>query len=366
MTSPGRLMRQCPRIREKAALPTLSSHLLTIFPTMKRNLSLLLFLLSLLPTAVGAQNKYKYAYIRCEDSHGAFLGRDTIREQKENCYLIVPPTFPYYTIRFFSPTGTNMCSDNDLNITLTYSTETYCGLDTLQNRPVTYIDDDMSFVVMKADDEDHTIWQMNSDGLTFQTAQLSRNGHDAFSTWRFVQKAKGWLIYNEASNRYLSRISEHDIQVAASPSVFSIEKSTENTSGHPRWKITDPETGQQRMVRLFKHNARPYFGMTIQSFDTSGRPLRADSLVLVRAGGAFQPIAPTINGYELKEIRPSYTDASSIEAHGVVECIYAPATGVASPLSDSKSDNFHDLSGRKALHPRSGLYIVNGRKITLP
>ncbi|RRD80258.1 hypothetical protein EII14_02825 [Alloprevotella sp. OH1205_COT-284] len=347
------------------AKQTFLSH--SSLPNMKTTLSLLLLLLALSHTAAGAQTEYKYAYIRCEDKHGAFLRNDTIREEKSRCYFITPPTIPFYTVTNFLPSGTNICGENDLPITMTYTTEAYCGLDSLLKENVEHIDDGMSFVIMQNDEGIDRLWQMAPDGKKRQTGQLSRGGHDAYATWQLVQRSKGWAIYNEATNRYVDRLDEKDGQTHTAPVTFTLEKippvpSTERQ----RWKITDPRNGRQQIVTLFKHNARPYFGLTLQYIDAEGKKLRPDSLVLVRAGKEFRIDAPRIEGYELNNATPTFENAETITEHGLVEYVYRSATSISLPSTETELKATYDLFGRKALRPRSGLHIVGGRKVLLP
>lgn len=344
---------------------------------MKHVLLLLLVLLN--ATVLDAQTRLPHVFLHCEDEHGAYLRTDSLALPTGVCVFIAPPKIPFYTPANFDEEGTNACIHSDVAMTLVYKTDAFSGFHRLTPQVVEAPETPTSLVLIDAESPEQPLYAVAVNGRNFERRRLSSEGDSPEATWlvdRHTTAADAataaaatptWSFYNRLSDCYLGGFTPAgETLLSERPVGFRLDRATSATDVHPTWRITDPTSGLTRQLLLRRHTARPFYTVRLHCIDNRSQPLRPDSTVLVEAGRPFVFQPPAVEGMAFRSADPSVTSIEHIAAHTFIECTYRPATAILpTPHSTSAPAVYRDLTGRRVVSPRAGIYVLDGKRVVV-
>lgn len=334
-----------------------------------------------------AENTYKVTYkrtacdvnLQCRDQRGAIIDvASHVVPLGESLTLSFPEVPGFYTFAESDvENGTVLTPTTDMNIVATYTTNAYNGVKKL-GEPVSTVEAGHSYVIYDCSPD-------NGGGRKGYRAAVASNKQvnrvtaieDAspLVTWLLEKFGSGYKVKNEALGLYVPLLSNSQCPtLGANGGTFTFSVNTNGT-----WKIKGSNgtcwDGQENgnlvgwndpghPYNIYTYYAQPYFGVTVNSVTTDNTTL-ATSSALVKGGEAYTLTAGTFEGYVLKEVRGG--DAlDAVSDHLTVTLVYEPLIpeGIQGVEAATGASSIYDLQGRRLPHiSRSGLYIVNGRKV---
>lgn len=308
------------------------------------------------------------------DTHGNKIGEQTSTYPYQTLVNVTFPELEFYTYKS-SDLGenTSFIIRQDTLIHVVYDTEGYNGFWELGPK-VTEVKDGHQYVFYDATtvDKRSGFLNVNASG-TIETTDGKICGLPPY-VWTLESSGASYKVSNE-DGKYMPALEKGgDIVVSDNAGLFSF------TCNSGIWSVKDQNglywngnvgsmTGWTDAHPYEVYEFIPYllFKVTVNYVDSLQRPLQDPVTEYVRAGYAYTPIIPEIEGYTFKQMSVDEASLDKISENMSVDVIYSgnTATGIHSgeAVLPAADDHIYNLQGMQISNPRKGVYIQGGKKI---
>lgn len=315
----------------------------------------------------------------CRDQYGAVLAEvETVSPVGEN-FTVGLPEIDYCTlVSADHEEGTVLSLDGDIVIRASYTHNAFNGVKRL-GQAVTKVEGGKSYLIY--DNSDANNGGRKGYRAVTSAGQVNRvtvaEGATPAATWLLETAAGGFRIKNQARAAYVPLLSNSTVPTLGSNGgVFAF---TANADGS--WKIKGTNgtcwDGQENgnlvgwndpghPYFLYEYVADLYFRVTVQTVDTEGTTLAAETQQLVKAGSAYTPVVSAIDGYVLKEVQGGGETLAAVGDNLTVRIVYERLVPdcIGTVTAGEASGAMYDLSGRRLNRIAGpGVYIMSGRKV---
>lgn len=322
----------------------------------------------------------------CHDEHGAYLGTDTIRIPRTDCFFLLPPKFPYFDCKDYDPSGTNVCIDSDVVLEMTFRAQGFVGAQQLMPTTVESLHDDFSYILFDADASQPTVWAVSEDGnrLVRQPYALPLSPRAA---WTAVRVGQAWQWRNEWAWKAIAQFADAtpttDIETATAFSTTAHPRPSTSTTTHTTWTLHHPTHATDASIIARRYRAKAYFNAQIEFRDASGQSLRPDSLLLAPAGeDLLLTLSPldsrpllhakataiddagetTEQTFSAEALAPQHFTLPHLSAHQQIVLTYGHPSAIVNAITTPADAPLYDLSGRPTRASGPGLYLRRGQR----
>ena len=313
------------------------------------------------------------------DQYGAIIDESETSCPVGESFSIAYPELPYYTYESSDYTGeATFAPTGDMTINAVYTTNAVNGVKRL-GKEVTAVEAGKSYVIY-----DDCTTEAARKGYRMANAKTGavvkdNNIEDTtpYYTWTLEASGTKFKVLNNGAGKYVPSLKNSTAAFLSNTGdSFAF---TRNADGS--WKIKGSNNvcwdglaagalvgynDPGHPYRIYEYYAQPYFSVTVNAVDEKTSAALATTAEWVKAGETYTLVAPTIEGYFLKSTEGD-EGLSAVDDNTVVTLTYATNDTGIEKVESGNADApaaIYDLSGRRLGGiSRSGIYIVNGRKV---
>ena len=313
------------------------------------------------------------------DQYGAIIDESETSCPVGESFSIAYPELPYYTYESSDYTGEEtIVPTEDMTINAVYTTNAVNGVKRL-GKEVTAVEAGKTYVIY-----DDCTSEAARKGYRMANAKTGavvkdNNIEDTtpYYTWTLEASGTKFKVLNNGAGKYVPSLKNSTAAfLSDTGDNFAFTRNADGT-----WKIKGSNNvcwdglaagalvgwnDPGHPYRIYEYYAQPYFSVTVNAVDEKTSAALATTAEWVKAGEAYTLVAPTIEGYYLKSTEGD-EGLTAVADNTVVTLTYASNnTGIEKVESGNANApaTIYDLSGRRLGGiSRSGIYIVNGRKV---
>jgi len=321
--------------------------------------------------------------IKGVDAKGAIVTLTDTAVAVGKTYIVEQPKeVPYFTfVSSDTPIGTALTLTKDTTIITTYSTEAYVGAKALGTLVTANLTDGMSYLLYDASTDNNgsragyrKITASNAVNRTTALDELTPQ-----AVWTLEASGSGFKVKNEYASLYVPLLARSTATTAAATGgVFAFTLNSDGEtwcikgSNGQMWdgladgNLVGWDSGTGHPIKIYTYWAQPYFDVTLNCVDTSGKALQT-SKTLVKAGEPYTLVTPAITGYAVQSVSGGNEGLDAVTQHTTITITYqVTASGIAEAVTTGATAprTIYDLQGRRLTRiPSAGIYIIGGKKV---